>query len=213
MGQGEAIYNYFRDYDPQTGRYVQSDPIGLRGGKNTYAYVGANPVSRLDRFGLMCTAGLGCWTTPAERQAAASGNYMAYYQLACAGGDAYACFAQHVAADDNNWGHAANDWLRLRIRLLGWEKGQCIDEATVLDQIRKGLANAYAEYLPSSPSDARWPTMEGVAEFHWNELAKYGLPPGAFGGTPGGSLGGFLFPMNWCPNCGPQAIPGGSRVH
>ncbi len=48
-------YNYFRDYDPTTGRYIQPDPIGTMGGLNLYGYVGQNPLSWTDSLGLDVT--------------------------------------------------------------------------------------------------------------------------------------------------------------
>jgi RHS repeat-associated protein len=46
-------YNYSRDFDATLGRYVQSDPFGLGAGVNTYLYVKADPLRRVDRLGLI----------------------------------------------------------------------------------------------------------------------------------------------------------------
>ncbi len=47
-----SLYNYFRDYNPAIGRYIEKDPIGLLGGVNLYAYVGNKPTVFLDPYGL-----------------------------------------------------------------------------------------------------------------------------------------------------------------
>jgi RHS repeat-associated protein len=52
LGFQGVNYNYFRDYDPGTGRYLESDPIGLNGGPNTYGYALQNPLKYSDEAGL-----------------------------------------------------------------------------------------------------------------------------------------------------------------
>jgi RHS repeat-associated protein len=63
---GRRHYNYFRDYDSSTGRYAESDPIGLRGGISTFGYVLGNPLGFADPSGLE----VGSAITPASQMSA-----------------------------------------------------------------------------------------------------------------------------------------------
>ena len=67
-------YNYFRDYEAGTGRYVESDPIGLKGGFSTFGYVGGNPSGYSDRFGLLPPPGPNWFNVDHSRPQSPSGN-------------------------------------------------------------------------------------------------------------------------------------------
>jgi RHS repeat-associated protein len=54
-------YNYFRDYEPGTGRYIESDPIGFGGGINIYTYLRSSPLNGSDPYGLFDVTDPGDW--------------------------------------------------------------------------------------------------------------------------------------------------------
>jgi len=64
-GETGLHYNYYRHYDLATVRYLSTDPIGLSGGINRYAYAAGNPVSLSDPYGLY-VGGIGLGVSAAK---------------------------------------------------------------------------------------------------------------------------------------------------
>jgi uncharacterized protein RhaS with RHS repeats len=72
------VISWHRFYDPETGRYISADPIGLAGGMNLYAYVGGDPINWIDPTGYVAVADdiiiggtlLGAWLTTPQGQEA-----------------------------------------------------------------------------------------------------------------------------------------------
>jgi uncharacterized protein RhaS with RHS repeats len=60
MAETGLNQNWNRDYDPLTGKYVESDPLGLTAGMNTYAYVRGRPTQLVDPLGLAPEGFLNC---------------------------------------------------------------------------------------------------------------------------------------------------------
>jgi RHS repeat-associated protein len=127
-------YNYFRDYEPGTGRYVQSDPIGLLGGTNTYGYALQNPTRWVDPTGEAVGAVALCFV-PVVGQvscaAAAAGTAVAGGLYCLAGG----CQAMSNALGD------AIDW--------------CMEEAKDCKKIKQECIQGCSDFVLQKPRRQR----------------------------------------------------------
>lgn len=89
-------YNYFRDYDPAIGRYIQSDPIGLEGGLNSFAYAYDNPLIFYDAEGTVAAQTVVLCTAAALT---AYGAYKLYGKYSCQRDCQVDCQIKHSCKD------------------------------------------------------------------------------------------------------------------
>lgn len=138
----------------------------------------------------------GCWATSEERAYLDRGDFRGYYTKACEGGDLNACRFYGIAAGEEPGPSAV-----LFRGLLN--QGYTFAQASQLvqDTIPRDLANDYANLLPQTESARGFPSDQAIADYHWAEFGKYGLPPSTFGGTPFGKSFGVVVPGIWCTLC------------
>jgi RHS repeat-associated protein len=127
-------YNYFRDYDPKTGRYIESDPVGLDGGPSTFGYVGGNPFNGIDPAGLSKITGT--WIS------------LPRFNIYDKGWDGYDFVPVHVS----EWGYAKF------IRIYGHIKGfvnidvRCQEDCGRTWEIHKRIFISYSGHFDVGPN-------------------------------------------------------------
>ena len=96
-------YNYFRDYDASTGRYIESDPIGLNGGVNTFGYALSNPTRHVDPSGQWANVAVwGAFRFFGGRAAGAAIGRYATARLGPTAGVVVTCVLTGYCSSDNS---------------------------------------------------------------------------------------------------------------
>jgi RHS repeat-associated protein len=148
-------YNYFRDYDPSIGRYVQSDPIGLKAGLNTYLYSYANVLLWIDPRGLSAMSDyVDCLASQATGSVPNLSCHKRYFASATAESteDARKKFSQIC-----------------RATLKGLE---CTANCTLEEVVGKDII----EFARKVHEKAIEETLKKIAETTANEFVKRGVP-------------------------------------
>jgi RHS repeat-associated protein len=128
-------YNYFRDYDPASGQYTQSDPIGLGGGLNTFSYGESDAISSTDPFGLSVYRGPGNYYSDVAPSAGC--------ELAVFAGDALVAWIPCPEIEQ------VNDY-SINYSQGAWEDPNCPPSPTILDLLKDTLKPDWTWAVPTS---------------------------------------------------------------
>ncbi|XQA65187.1 RHS repeat-associated core domain-containing protein [Xanthomonas sacchari] len=186
--------NYFRDYEPGTGRYVQSDPIGLTGGISTFSFAASSPFNSFDPQGLRK------WDFDGPGDTSMCGYYGSLYKQT---GSLYYKRAFETCKGNNG---LINSAIRSGIIHAWATNGSSESESVILAKIRNGLVREDKRYSVRDEQGrvVREPYGNLIDEYHYKVFREAGISPLFYGGS--------LWPRGIFPNYVPQVGDGSEGI-